>query len=258
MKKFIPYLILGILTSVMFACEENDTLEELGTSGNFAANIYFVPIEPIAFTESTFDTEVEYWSVGDEFETITMLQNVAVNDRLEFRLADASYTYRYEDTREVSEGEEIRTLQHRFTDYVPQKNAYVISPSYEVPRDFRKVTFNRNTASKSGMVGALPEEIPADFYLEIATNLSQQQLREILVNIHQVIDENTLQSYYTDGNLSNESLPQLVQKLNEIGIANLIADNYSYEQIYRVSLYFRIVNGLGEEAISGTRSFNVN
>ncbi len=257
-KNKISHLLISLFAVGFLACEENDTLKELGTRGNYAANIYFVPIEPIAFAGASFNTEVEYWSVGDEFETITMLQNVGVSDRLEFRLADISYTYRYNANRDVREDEVIRTQQHRFTDYVPQKNAYVIRPTYEVPGDFRKVTFNRNSASKNGMIAALPEEIPADFYRELATNLSQQQLREILVSVHQVTDETTFQSYYTEGNLTNDSLPLVVQKLNEIGIASLISDNFSYEQIYRVSLFFRIVNGLGEEATSGFRSFNVN
>jgi hypothetical protein len=258
MKKITVSLLGIILISGVSACEENDTIEKMTDVGNYAANVYFEPINPIASAGSVIETRVEYWSEDDEFESITLLQNLSVNDKITFDLEDVNYEYRYDENRLISDNDEVESIQHNFTSFFPQRNSYVINVDYTVLEKFAKNTFNSRNSDKQLLANTLPQEIKTDFFSNLASGLSYEQLTTILVETHGVVSQNTLEGYYQEGSLTDSGRENVIGNLSTIGIPALIANNFSYEQINRISLYFSIVNGLGEESTSALRSFNVN
>lgn len=255
-KKY--YLYVLVILPVLFACEINDPIEDLGETGGFAANIYFVPITPAAKAGTDIDTEVEYWSKDDQFTAIDFFHAVYLVDKISFDLKDVQYTYRYEETREKLEKQVYKSIQHNFTKFNPEKNAYVIKPVYQVPLEYKKVSYKKTNTTLPTLNTVLPDEVKEDFYKVIASGLSKSQLQTILVNVHQVIDQATFDSYYQDGKLTDSGNANVIAKLMSIGIPSLIKDNFSYEVTHRVTLSFQITTSNGETAESVIRGLNIN
>lgn len=258
MRNYKLYLIIIFCWIAFTGCEKNDPIEELSETGNFAANVYFVPISPIAFVGTAVETEVEYWSQGDDFLSIDFLHSIFLVDNLKLDLKDVSYSYKFEDTRDKVEKEVYKSLQHKFTNFVPEKNAYVIRPKYEIPQEFKKITFKKNNTSLTALNASIPDEAREDFFDVIASGLSKSQLQVLLVDVHEVITQATFDSYYQENSLTENGKANVVSGLETIGIPALIKDNFVYEVSHRIALSFRIVNILEEESESAVRAFNVN
>ncbi|MGK7391369.1 MAG: hypothetical protein ACNS60_13520 [Candidatus Cyclobacteriaceae bacterium M2_1C_046] len=258
MRNFKFYLIVIFCWIAFTGCEKNDPIEELSETGNFAANIYFVPLSPIAFVGTDIETEVEYWSKGDDFLSIDFLHSIFLLDQLKLELKDVNYSYQYEDTRDKVEEEVYRSLQHNFTNFVPAKNAYVIRPTYEIPQEYKKITYKKNNSSLTVLNSSIPDEAKEDFFEVISTGLSKSQLQLLLVEVHQIVTQATFDSYYQENNLTESGKASIESHLMSIGIPALVKDNFSYEVSHRIALSFRIVNIFEEVSESTTRAFNVN
>ena len=258
MMKFNIISILFATSLFLFSCDANDPIEELSETGEFAPNIYFVPISPIAFVNTTIEGEVEYWTEGDDITNIDFLHTIYLLDNVKLDLKDVTYSYRYEGTRDKVEEEVYQSITHKFTNFVPAKSAYVIKPTYDVPAEFKKITYAKNNTSLTVLNAAINEEIKEDFFTKIASGLSKDQLHTLLVDVNEVVTETTFETYFLDNDLTEKGLADVITHLKGIGIPSLVKDNFSYEVAHRVVLSFRIENGYGAVAESVARGFNVN
>ena len=258
MKRILYSVASCILLCSMFSCDSNDVLNDLSNPGVFTPNVYFLPIDPIAPAGSTIDTEVEYWSEDDDFVSIQMQQSVFLDDKITFNLSAVNYAYAYENRRDKVEDEVVSTIPHNFNTFVPAKNAYIITPEYEVPSDFRRITKNSSNSTIQELQSSLPPEALEDFYDNIATGLSKTQLQTILVEVDSVITLTTFESYFDGSTFNAEGKGKTITDLQSIGLQGLIKPDYKYELSHRVALFFTIENGLGGVNSSVARAFTVN
>jgi hypothetical protein len=258
MKKIFNLCTACAFICTMISCETNDTIQDLSTPGLFTPNVYFLPIDPIAASGSTIETEVEYWSEDDDFVSIELLQTVFLDDKVSISLADVSYSYTYENRRDKLEDDVVSTIQHNFNAFVPAKNAYVITPVYQVPAEFKKTTRSSSNTTAQGLADALPEEALEDFYTKIAAALSKAQLQKILVEVDSVVSLATFETYFDGANFTTEGREKAILHLQLIGLPGLIKPDYKYEVSHRVALFFRIENGLGGINTSSARALTVN
>ncbi len=258
MKQILNISIACSFFCLLLSCDRNDVIDELSSPGVFTPNVYFLPIDPIAPAGATIATEVEYWSEDDDFVSIKMLQSVFLDDKISFNLSATNYAYAYENRRDKVEEEVVSTIPHNFNAFVPAKNSYVITPAYQVPTDFRRVTRSSTNSSIAELQSTLPPEALEDFYDEIATNLSKTQLQTILVDVDSVITLATFETYFEGSNFNAEGKEKTITNLKSIGLQGLIKPDFKYELSHRVALYFSIENGLGGINTSIARAFTVN
>lgn len=258
MKRILYFIFASIFFSVTTACDSNNTIDDLSNPGVFTPNVYFLPIDPIAPAGSTINTEVEYWSDDDDFVAIELLQSVFLDDKISFNLSAVNYAYTYENRRDKVEEELVGTIPHNFNAFVPAKNAYVITPEYVVPSDFRRVTRTSSNSSIAELQSSLPPEAIEDFYDNLVSNLSKTQLQTILVEVDSVITLATFESYFEESSFTGDGRNQVIGNLQLIGLQGLIKPDFRYELSHRVALFFTIENGLGGVNSSVARAFTVN
>ena len=258
MKKIIKFIVFCGLPFLFASCESNDTIADLSNPGVFIPNAYLSPIDPIASAGASLETELEYWSEDDEFVSIEMLQNVVLEDEIEFNLSAVDYDYTYEGNRDKIEEDLVAAIPHNFNTFVPAKNAYVIRPFYEVPNEFSRVNYDSTNTEPSALAALLPEEAIDDFYGTLSFGLDKSELQTILVEVDSVISLTTFESYYNESSLTESGRESARANLETIGIAGLVDADFTYRISHRVALFFRIENGLGGINTSVARGVTIN
>jgi len=257
-KEIIKFIVFCGLPLIVVSCESNDAIEDLSNPGVLVPNAYLLPIDPIASAGASLETELEYWSEDDEFVSIEMLQNVVLEDEIEFTLSAIDYEYAYEGNRDKIEEGLVAAIPHNFNTFVPDKNAYVIRPFYEVPNEFGRENYNDTNTQPSALAALLPEEAIDDFYGTLSFGLDKSELQTILVEVDSVISLTTFESYYNENSLTESGRESVRTNLETIGIAGLVDTDFTYRISHRVALFFRIENGLGGINTSVARGVTIN
>lgn len=261
-------MTLSIFSTALFlcSCEKNDIIADVSDPQGFTSNVFFSPLTPVAFADTEVECEIEYWSLGDEFQELSLLQRVIALEEYEVQLTDVDYVYIAEISSDDALGEdedpvrdEVRTFQHDFTNWVPDKTAYVLKFDYYVEPSLAKAILTEDNTAISDLTQEMSELAVADFYDDLSRNLDKSELQIILVDVHAVATQNELNGYYDAAdNLTSDGRSSVISKLQQIGLNTLIGAEYELEKSNLVVLNFQIINGYDEESISTSRSFNVN
>jgi hypothetical protein len=264
MKRFLAFSTMVAIMALFTACSENDPIADLSSPGKFAPSILFLNLPATTAAINTqMPCEVEYWSKDDEFQGLQMRKNVSILDNIRWELKDATYEFRYEATNPIENLQEVlvSNINHNFVNFVPERNAYVIRPNFTVPSEYARITRTPANTTMAAFVGLLSEEVKALFFTEIATRLTKNQLRNILVTVHEVVSEETFETYYNEAGTALTAAGREAVKghLQSIGVLSLMKDtNYQNQTTHRVALYFTVTNAEGVTARSVARGFNVN
>jgi hypothetical protein len=254
MKK-LSYILVIFIGIVIIGCESNDPLRDLSVLGKQVANIYFIPIEPIADANSEVDCEIEYWTVGNEIKSQSLWDKIYLTEEFDFELKDINYTYKNTFDTLQSDYEMYKEYDFDFTDWSPDKNAYVFKTKYLVDGGYAKKTYKQSDTDKETFAGLFSVEVLEKFHSSLINNKSI--LKNILVDNNAKVSIDIFNSWYNANGMTDEGLLAAKNYLLEINIADLIGDKYKKIESYKIYLRFKITNGFDEENESSSRSFKV-
>ncbi len=129
MKK-LSYILLFFIGISFIGCENNDPLKDLSNLGQQVPNIYFIPIDPIADASSDLQCEIEYWTVGNEIKSQSLWDKIYLTEEYEISIKDVPYTYKNSFDTLQRDKEMYKEYDFDFTDWTPDKNAYVFKTKY--------------------------------------------------------------------------------------------------------------------------------
>ena len=255
MKRLL-YLAVFSLTIIAMSCETNDPLKDLGVLGKQNANIYFVPIQPIADADAEIEYEVEYWTVGDEIKSQSLWDKIYISGEYEIEFKDASYTYKNSFDSLYRDKTMYKEYDFDFTDWNPAKNAYDFKSTYFVDGKYAKKSFKENNISKSDFFALISENELNGIFNSLINNKSL--LKKIIVENNNAVDETTFSSWFDEyGKITDQGVVAAKNALLSIGPDNLIGDKYKKTESFKIYLSFKITNGFDEENESSSRSFKV-
>lgn len=239
---------------VLNSCETNDPLKDLSTLGKQNANIYFLPIDPIADAGSEIVCEIEYWTVGNEIKNQSLWHKIYLTEEYEIKINNASYTYKNSfDTLQIDR-EIYKEYDFDFTDWNPELNAYRFKTKYLVNPEYKKKTYKKSNTSKSEFAALISDKAKENIFNSIINNKSV--LKSVLVDSNNIPLE-TFNSWFDTKGLTAEGKNNALTSLSNVNINNLIGDNYKKIESYKIYLSFKITNGFDEENESSSRSFKV-
>ncbi len=254
--KISKYYLLLIFLIALSGCETNDPLKDMGTLGKQNANIYFVPIQPIADAGADIEYEVEYWTVGNEIKSQSLWDKIYISGEYEIEFKDASYTYKNSFDSLFRDKAMYKEYDFDFTDWNPDKNAYDFKSKYFVDGKYAKKTFTQNNTSKSDFFDLISENALNGIFKTLINN--KTLLKKIVVDIHNVVDEATYASWFDDtGKMTEAGIAAAKNALLAISPDNLIGNKYKKAESFKIYLSFKITNGFDEENESSYRSFKV-
>ena len=253
--KRINILFSIVLAVLLSSCETNDPLKDLSTPGKQAPNVYFLPIDPIADANSEIPCEIEYWTAGDEIKSQSLWDKIYLTEDFEIKLKDVDYTYKNSFDTLFRDKQMYKEYDFDFTDWTPDKNAYVFKTKYLVDGAFAKKTYKQNNTGKEAFVKLFSNQTIKLFYTTLIIN--KTVLKNIVVDNFAVVTLEKFNSWYDKNGLTNDGLDTAFGELSKIGLNNLIGDKYKKIETYKVYLSFKITNGFDEENESSSRSFKV-
>ncbi len=254
MKK-INILILSAFAFLLTSCETNDPLRDLSTLGKQAPNVYFLPIDPVADANSEIQCEIEYWTVGDDIRNQSLWDKVYLTEDFEIELKNVDYTFKNSFDTLYRDKEMYKEYEFDFTDWTPDKNAYIFKAKYLVGGAFAKKTYKQNNTSIESFVQLFSDKTVKLFYYSLITNKSV--LKEIVVDNNATVNDETFNSWYDTNGMTSEGYNAAFAALSQIGLKNLIGNKYKKTETYKIYLSFKITNGFDEENESSSRSFKV-
>ncbi len=254
MKK-INILLVIVFGFIFLSCETNDPLKELSTLGKQAPNVYFLPIDPSANANSEIECQIEYWTVGNEVKSQSLWNKIYLSEEFEIKLKDVDYTYKNSFDTLYRDKELYKEYDFDFTDWTPDKNAYVFKTKYFVDGKFAKKTYKQNDTDKESFTELFSEKTLELFYNSLIGNKSV--LKSILVDNTSSVNIETFDSWYDTNGITNDGLSSAYQTLSKIKLTDLIGDKYKKIESYKIYLNFKIINGFDEENESSYRSFKV-
>ena len=241
---------------VISRCETNDPLKDLGVLGKQNANIYFVPIQPIADANADMEYEIEYWTVGNEIKSQSLWDKIYITEEYDIEIKNASYTYKNTFDSLYRDKALYKEYDFDFTDWNPDKNAYDFKSKYFVDAKYAKKTLKQNNTSKSDFFNSISENALNSIFQSLIN--SKSLLRKILVENNNIVEEAIFETWYDDnGKISDNGIIAAKNALIAIGPDNLIGDKYKKTESFKIYLSFKITNGFDEENESSSRSFKV-
>ena len=255
MKK-VNFLLLIIFGISIIGCESNDPIIDLSTLGQQAPNIYFVPIDPIADPDSDVLCEIEYWSVGNEFTSQSLWDIIYLTEEFDISIKDVQYTYKNTLDTLLRDEEIYEEYDFDFTDWTPDRKAYVFTTNYFVDGNYAKKTFTQTDTDKETFASLISDEALDKIHASLLNNKSL--LKSILVDNNSIVNLDDFNNWYdVKGSLTTTGQQDAKNALSSMNTVDLIGDKYKKLETYKIYLNFRITNGNGEENESSYRSFKV-
>lgn len=255
MKK-INYLLLIIFSISIIGCESNDPLKDISTLGLQAPNIYFVPIEPLADPDSEIPIEIEYWTVGNEIASQSLWDRIYLTEEFDISIKDVQYTYKNTLDTLLRDKEIYKQYDFDFTDWTPDKKAYVFKTNYFVDGNYAKKTFTQTDTDKDTFASLISDKALDKIHASLLNN--KTLLKSILVDNNLIVNLDEFNNWYdAKGSLTTTGFQDAKNALSSINTVDLIGDKYKKTETYKIYLNFRITNGNGEENESSSRSFKV-
>lgn len=255
MKK-VNYLLMIILSISIIGCETNDPLNDITTLGQQAPNIYFIPIDPIADPNADVLCEIEYWTVGNEIKSQSLWDRIYLTEEYDISIKDVQYTYKNTLDTLLRDKEMYKEYDFDFTDWTPDKNAYLFRTNYFVDGSYAKKSFSQSDTDKETFASLLSDQALDNIHASLLNNKSL--LKSILVDNNTIIDIDTFNQWYdVKGSLTPSGYEEAKNTLSNLNPINLIGDKYKKTETYKIYLNFRITNGNDEENESSSRSFKV-
>lgn len=259
MKKHLHQILLfSGLTLLLSSCAKNDFLNDLGEVGDFTANIYFNPLSPLADAGQEIECEIEYWTVGDEFLEEQLLEEISTIEEVNIDFADADYSFKYEIDSVTTQKQVYESFSFDFTNWNPDRNAYLVTPEYKIDAEYAKFSVNQNSQDAEDFVNNLSEEIVAALYDVLIDVLEEDGCRSLLVEKYQLLNETEFEaSVVLDNQFSEEEQSFCKQQIETLDLHLLLGSKYKYTRSTGIALSYKITNGFGAEAESYQRYFTI-
>ena len=238
------------------SCETNDPLKEMGTLGKQAANIYFVPLQPVAEAGTDIEYEVEYWTVGDEIKSQSLWDKIYLTEEYDIEIKNANYTYKNTIDSVYRDRTLYKEYDFDFTDWNPEKSAYDFKSTYHVDANFAKKTFKQNNTTKDKFLELISSQALQSIFNSLIKNKSI--LRTLVIDNSNAVDEATFNSWYdNNGKITEQGKVAAKNTLLSLDADDLLGDRYKKTEAYKIYLRFKVINGFDEENESSSRGFKV-
>ncbi|WP_167608705.1 hypothetical protein [Maribellus sediminis] len=275
--KYILALILGATTLV--SCEINDPIGDIARTGDIAANIYMVIPSSIVDAGNPVDFHAEYWSVDDQFESLSIGYAIQAKMSYSITAVATNYTYTMDSSEVAREYQPIKSFEHSSDNYDAEARAYVINDDFPVSYTLATSGIgNSDTYNEELINSVFPESAIAAFYDGFFETLDYDLMKNLVVTTHAIVDEETFESHWNTETIEDpaggdpievktmkeESVPTLKSYTKQIPLSDIVynANKFIYEiaytKSYELNTRFRIVNGTGIENFSEVKTITVN
>lgn len=275
--KYFLALILGAVTLV--SCEINDPINDIARTGNIAANIYMVIPSSIVEAGNPVEFHAEYWSVDDQFESLSVGYSIQANMNYSITAVATNYTYTLDSMDVAREYQEIKSFDHSAGNYSDDTRSYVIDDDFPVSYTLATSSIgNEDTYNEELINSVFPAYAIDEFYDGFFETLDYDLMKNYVVTTNEIVDEETFESHWDTETVENpdggdpieiktmkeESIPVLKSYTRQIPLSDIVynANKFIYEigytRSYELKTRFRVVNGLGIENFSEEKTITVN
>lgn len=231
---------------------------DLGELGEQTANIYFVPISPLADANSNLECEIEYWTLGDGTVNEQLLELVREIKSYEIDFQHIKYTFEFDTDEVIVEEREYASYSFDFTNWNPDRNAYVVRPKYEVPAEYARISTSQSNTSKEEFIESFSDSLVNELYEKHLDLFSETIAQEVLVEGYEVdTPENFAFAVNFNGTVEEEERTYFENLLRDVEVNDLLGSKYKYTNTKRIGITYTVTNQLNEYAESVTRYFNV-
>lgn len=280
--KYLSVLLIGLLG--LASCETNDLVDEIARTGHFAPNVYMEVASGTISAGDSMEYTVEYWSEDSEFEILELWYSLDVNLKYELNSPyNTEYSLVLDSNELVREYHEVMSFEHSESYYDEDKKAYAFEDKFPVSYTLVSSEISSpDSYNESQMNRLFPESFIEDFYEGLFETLEYDDLKLILVTDFEILDEETLDSFFNEIDVTPEpseedqdpepvfiyemkedAAPALLEHFKEITLEDLVYDEavpaygIEYFRGYEVKTKFRVVNGEGIENYSEEKTISV-
>ena len=275
--KYILALILGATTLV--SCEINDQIGDIARTGDIAANIYMVIPSSIVDAGNPVAFHAEYWSVDDQFESLSIGYSIQANMNYSITAVATNYTYTMDSSEVAREYQAIKSFEHAAGNYDAEARSYVINDDFPVSYTLATSSIgNSDTYNEELINSVFPAYAIAAFYDGFFETLDYNLMKHYVVTSNGIVDEETFESHWDTElvedpaggdpteikTMKAESVETLKSYTKQIPLSQIVynANKFIYEigytKSYELNARFRVVNGTGIENFSEEKTITVN
>ncbi|MEN8250561.1 MAG: hypothetical protein ABFS32_16635 [Bacteroidota bacterium] len=255
MNNIIKILIVIVIIGSLVSCEDNNILDDLGTSdGTIVANVYMETLAPKLPAGLDRDIRVQYWSLDNKFTYTGLWDSVAQTGKYIVMVDNIPYD---DELGGVFQGwTEYQEHPFNLANWKPDSAAYITSANYVIDPAYDKVTVKSTEITLTEFLATAPETYEDDVYGFYTISLKKEYLNNLMID-NAIMTQEVFDSHYAEsGLLTDEGKVAIRAGLGQIGIEALVETNYSINVEYDIALSFRVINGTNKmnEAI---RTFGV-
>jgi hypothetical protein len=275
--KYFLAVLIGALTFV--SCEINDPINDIARTGNIAANIYMVIPSSIVEAGNPVDFHAEYWSVDDQFESLSVGYSIQAKMNYTITAVATNYTYTLDSSDVAREYQEIKSFDHSADNYNDETRSYQIDDDFPVSYTLATSSIgNEDTYNEELINSVFPAHAIDQFYDGFFETLNYDLMKNYVVTTNEIVDEETFESHWNTETIENpdggdpieiktmkdESVSTLKSYTRQIPLSDIVynSNNFIYEigytRSYELNTRFRVVNGLGVENFSEEKTITVN
>jgi hypothetical protein len=275
--KYFLAVLIGALTFV--SCEINDPINDIARTGNIAANIYMVIPSSIVEAGNPVDFHAEYWSVDDQFESLSVGYSIQAKMNYTITAVATNYTYTLDSSDVAREYQEIKSFDHSADNYNDETRSYQIDDDFPVSYTLATSSIgNEDTYNEELINSVFPAHAIDQFYDGFFETLDYDLMKNYVVTTNEIVDEETFESHWNTETIENpdggdpieiktmkdESVSTLKSYTRQIPLSDIVynSNNFIYEigytRSYELNTRFRVVNGLGVENFSEEKTITVN
>jgi len=280
MKKNIKYFWTFLLGAFILAsCEINDPIGDIARTGNIAANIYMVIPSSIVDAGNPVEFHAEYWSVDDQFESLSIGYSILANMNYSITAVETNYTYTMDSSEVAREYQAIKSFEHSTDNYNSETKSYVIDDDFPVSYTLATSSIgNEDTYNEELINSVFPVSAIDEFYEGFFETLDYNLMKNYVVTTHQIVDAETFDSHWNtetiedpDGGdpieiktMKEESVSTLKSYTRQIPLSDIVYNSnkfiyeIGYTKSYELKTRFRVVNGTGVENFSEEKTITVN
>ncbi len=215
--KLFKILMVGMVITLLNACEINDPIAEISKPGYVAANIYLdIPSTNITAGKDV-DFYAEYWS-KDGIKELSIVYNIerALNYTLTY--PPTGFTYKFDTISEVRDFQKIKTFEHKEDSFDAEKKAYTIEDKFPVSYTLSAIEYqNPITFDETQFNIMFPQNIVNKYREKLYKKLNYSEFKDLIVTQNGLTGKENFDSFYDTLRVDN----QLTYKIKEAAVDSL-------------------------------------
>lgn len=209
--------MVGMVITLLNACEINDPIAEISKPGYVAANIYLdIPSTNITAGKDV-DFYAEYWS-KDGIKELSIVYNIerALNYTLTY--PPTGFTYKFDTISEVRDFQKIKTFEHKEDSFDAEKKAYTIEDKFPVSYTLSAIEYqNPITFDETQFNIMFPQNIVNKYREKLYKKLNYSEFKDLIVTQNGLTGKENFDSFYDTLRVDN----QLTYKIKEAAVDSL-------------------------------------